>query len=141
MSSLLTESEIRCVVKDFYARVQQDELLAPIFASKIADTDWPQHVNHITGFWSSIFLKTGQFSGNPMQKHLGIEGLTPAHFTRWLTLFKNTADSALLPNQAKAMHTMAERIAQSLQMGLAFNYRKSGFIDHPFTAFEIKRSR
>lgn len=76
-----------------------------------------------------------------MRKHLTIDGLTPAHFTHWLALFKDTADTVLLPDQSDALHAMAERIAQSLQMGLAFNLETSGAVDHPFTEFAIRPSR
>lgn len=139
MSSPLDEAAIRAVVQAFYPRVRDDDLLAPIFALKIHNDDWPHHLDHITDFWSSIFLKTGRFTGNPMQKHLGLPGLTPAHFTRWLSLFKDTAETVLTPHQATTMYTMAQRIAQSLQMGLAFNLEQSGAVDHPFAKFAIKR--
>lgn len=136
----IDEAAIKIVVHAFYARVRQDPLLAPIFATKIEDKAWPNHLDHIIDFWSSIFLKTGRFSGNPMRKHLTIDGLTPAHFTRWLDLFQETAEAVLLPEQSQTMHAMAQRIAQSLQMGLAFNLETSGVVNHPFTEFAIRPS-
>lgn len=140
MAVPIDEAAIKSVVHAFYARVRLDPLLAPIFATKIADQDWPNHLDHIVDFWSSIFLKTGRFKGNPMQKHLAIDGLTPEHFTRWLSLFKDTADKVLLPDQSEVMHDMAHRIAQSLQMGLAFQHKTLGTTDHPFSEFAIRRS-
>ncbi|MGJ8561204.1 MAG: group III truncated hemoglobin [Litorimonas sp.] len=140
MSPQIDEAAIETVVRAFYANVRKDSLLAPIFATKIADQDWPNHLDHIVDFWSSIFLKTGRFKGNPMRKHLAIDGLSPEHFTRWLSLFKDTADKVLLPEQSKVMHSMAQRIAQSLQMGLAFHHKTLGTADHPFSEFAIRRS-
>jgi hypothetical protein len=43
--------------------------------------------------------------------------------------------------KAKAMQTMAERIAQSLQMGLAFNFEKTGQTNHPFTDYGMRLPR
>lgn len=136
--SELSEADIKRLVNSFYARIRQDERLAPIFATKIKSGDWDAHMDHIADFWASIFLKTRQFSGNPMQKHTQITGITPAHFTHWLALFHDTAKQVLSTPQADEIHEMAQRIGQSLQMGLAFHYEKSGQMDHPFTGFGIK---
>lgn len=141
MASHIGEDDIEKVVHAFYAKVRLDPLLAPIFATKIKGEDWPDHLAHIIDFWSSIFLKTGRFEGNPMRKHLALDGLTPSHFIRWLSLFKETTDTVLTAEQSHTMHAMAQRIAQSLQMGLAFNFEKSGDSNHPFVEFGIRPSK
>ena len=74
----VSEEDIRRVVRAFYTQVQKDELLAPIFATRIGAGEWEAHMEHIVDFWSSIFLKTGRFNGNPMRKHLGLETVTPS---------------------------------------------------------------
>jgi len=141
MSAQLSEADIRRVVRAFYAEVQLDDMLAPIFATKIGPEDWEKHMEHITGFWSSIFLKTGRFKGNPMLKHAALPDLTPAHFRQWLTLFNAVSSRVLNPNQAQLMQTMADRVGQSLQMGLAFNFEKAGMTDHPFAEYGLRLSR
>ena len=140
MNGLFTRDDIRRLVIAFYTDVRKDDLLAPVFATKISKGDWPEHMEHITNFWSSIFLKTGAFDGNPMRKHFALSGLTPQHFTRWLDLFQQTAEAKLTPPQAKAIQHMASRIAQSFQMGLAFNIENSDREDNPFAEFGIRRS-
>ncbi|MDB2439119.1 group III truncated hemoglobin [Hellea sp.] len=139
MAALLSEADIQRVVRNFYQEVQTDDVLAPMFALKIGPEDWAAHMDHIADFWSSIFLKTARFKGNPMLKHAALPGLTPAHFNRWLALFKDVSARTLKPEQAKAMQTMAENIGQSLQMGLAFNYEKHGDLDHPFKDYGLRR--
>ena len=141
MSARLSEADIKRVVSAFYKEVQKDELLAPIFALKISPQDWDAHIDHITDFWSSIFLKTGRFKGNPMLKHAALKGLTPAHFTHWLALFEDVSSRTLDSAKAEALQTMAQRIGQSLQMGLAFNFEKAGKTDHPFTDYGMRFSR
>lgn len=116
-------------------------MLAPIFATKIDRDDWEKHMDHIADFWSSIFLKTGRFKGNPMLKHAALKGLTPAHFSHWLTLFKDVTNRTLETEQAEAMQMMASRIGQSLQMGLAFNFEKTGQTDHPFKDYGMRVPR
>ena len=133
------EAEIEALVGAFYARVRKDPELAPIFASKIKTADWPRHEAHIVDFWSSVLRKTGRYSGNPMAKHAGVAGLTPELFTRWLDLFHDTAKRVLSERQSAMINKTAQRIAQSLQMGLAFHYDGQGEDDHPFKAYGLRR--
>jgi len=137
MTSLLTETDIQRVVDHFYPLVRQDSLLGPVFMSRIEDTDtaWHEHQNHIADFWSSIFLKTRRFNGNPMTKHAGLAEITPEHFTHWLELFGETAQVVLSEAKANTITEMAQRIARSLQMGLAFSREKAGEFDHSFSAY------
>lgn len=134
----ISEADIQRLVRAFYKEVQEDDMLAPIFATKIGPEGWDKHMDHIADFWSSIFLKSGRFKGNPMIKHAALPGLTPAHFSHWLVLFKDVSNCVLETEKAQAMQTMAERIAQSLQMGLAFNFEKSGQTHHPFKEYGMR---
>lgn len=140
MSAQISERDIQRLVRAFYKEVRQDEMLAPIFATKIGNDDWDKHMDHIADFWSSIFLKTRRFKGNPMSKHAALKDLTPGHFSHWLALFKDVSNRTLETQQAQAMQTMAERIGQSLQMGLAFNFEKAGQTNHPFIDYGMRLS-
>lgn len=141
MSEHITETDIQRLVKAFYKEVQTDDMLAPIFATKINPEGWDAHMNHIADFWSSIFLKTGRFKGNPMLKHAALAGLTPQHFNHWLALFTEVSNEVIDTEKAQAIQAMAARIAQSLQMGLAFNFEKAGQTDHPFTDYGMRLPR
>jgi hypothetical protein len=55
------------VVHAFYDRVRQDALLGPVFDARIQD--WPQHLERMVDFWSSVALMTGRYHGTPMQRH------------------------------------------------------------------------
>ncbi len=132
------EIEIANLVKAFYARVRLDPQLAPIFATKIKAEGWPRHEAHITDFWSSVLRKSARYSGNPMAKHAAVNGLTPELFTHWLALFEDTAKRQLSVRQADVIGKTAQRIAKSLQMGLAFHYDGQGKSDHPFKHFSLR---
>ena len=107
------------LVHTFYARVRQDELLGPIFNREVAD--WPAHLDKLVGFWSSTMLKTDTYGGRPLPPHLKLPEISDAHFARWLELFRQTAQDTMPELGAPAITAMAERIATSFRMAIAFH--------------------
>jgi hemoglobin len=106
------------MVEDFYARIRVDALLGPIFAARIAD--WPPHLARMKAFWRSILHGSGEFSGNPMAKHLAIAGLGEMHFAHWLELFFATLrDLERDPQATNLVGNRARMIADSLLTGIA----------------------
>lgn len=109
---------VSALVEAFYARIRADALLGPIFADRIAD--WPWHLDRMKRFWRSILMNSGEFSGNPMQKHLVIPGLDEHHFAHWLNLFYATLrDLEQRPEATRLVGTRARMIADSLLTGIA----------------------
>jgi hemoglobin len=105
-------------VEAFYARIREDALLGPIFAARISD--WPVHLGRMKTFWRSILHNSGEYSGNPMAKHLAIPGLGEADFARWLELFYATLrDLERDPAATRLVGTRARMIADSLLTGIA----------------------
>ncbi|MBS0365340.1 MAG: group III truncated hemoglobin [Proteobacteria bacterium] len=107
---------IERLVRGFYARVRADALLAPVFASKISD--WEPHLRTMFSFWSSVTLMSGDYHGQPMAKHLAL-GVDGRHFDRWLELFGETARELCPPQAAERFVMLAQRIARSLELGIA----------------------
>ena len=112
---ICSEEEITWLVHAFYARVRDDEVLGPIFASRISD--WEPHLAKMVDFWSSVLRGTARFSGTPMPKHVALPNLQASTFERWLELFHATTQE--LENEAmrESANEMAQRIAQSLWFG------------------------
>jgi hemoglobin len=137
----ITEDDIAALTRVFYASVRKDGLLGPVFNGKIGTDDaiWDTHIEKINSFWSGIFLKTGRYKGNPMSKHAPLSGITPAHFSRWLELFAAAGEKTLPPVKKAEFSKMAARIAESLQMGLAFHYDGLDDVPNPFAEFGLKR--
>src|SRR5690606_25713684 len=75
-------------VEEFYAGIREDAMLGPIFDERIRN--WPEHLGRMKAFWRSVLHNSGEFSGNPMVKHMVIPGLDITHFSRWLDLFYAT---------------------------------------------------
>ncbi len=62
---------------------------------------------------------SGRYHGSPMQAHARLPDLKPAHFTRWLQLFEQTAGEICPPEPAALFVARARIIAESLQIGIA----------------------
>lgn len=112
----IDEALIDRLVEDFYARVRDDALIGPVFAERIED--WAPHLAEMKLFWSSVALSTGAYQGRPMPKHLPLP-VDARHFDRWLELFRETARDLCPPVAADHFIERAERIAQSLELGIA----------------------
>jgi hemoglobin len=112
----IDEPMIERLVRSFYARIRNDELLAPIFAARIID--WEPHLQRMFAFWSSITLMSGAYHGQPMQKHLPLP-VDARHFDRWLALFAVTAREVCPPSAAAHFIKLARRVAGTLELGIA----------------------
>ena len=113
----VTEDMIRELVHAFYARVRLDPLLGPIFNAKI--DDWDDHLAKLCRFWSSVTLLTGAYKGRPMPVHAALPDIDAPHFARWLALFEDTAQKICPPEAAELFVDRSQRIAESLQTGIA----------------------
>ncbi len=112
----IDEAMIDRLVRAFYARVRADATLGPIFAARIED--WEPHLQKMCAFWSSVALMSGAYHGQPMQKHLPLP-IDAGHFDRWLALFAETAREICPPKAADRFIERAQKIAESLELGLA----------------------
>src|SRR6201996_7682773 len=114
----VTEPELGELVKRFYAKVRADGMLGPVFNPAVSD--WPEHLEKLTHFWSSIMLTSGKYHGNPMAAHYKhLAAIKPEMFTRWLALWGETT-AEVVPQAAPALQDKAARIAESLKLALFF---------------------
>lgn len=112
----IDEAMIARLVDGFYDRVRADPLLGPVFEARISD--WGPHLEQMRLFWSSVALMSGVYHGRPMPKHLPLP-VDGRHFDRWLELFRQTARELCPPAAADHFIERAERIAESLELGIA----------------------
>lgn len=112
---ITSREDIKLLVDAFYDKVRGDELLAPVFSH----VDWPHHLPIMYNFWSSMLLGDRSYLGNPFQKHLPLP-IRPAHFDRWLKLFRETVNENFAGEKAEEVQLRAESIAGifQLRMGL-----------------------
>ena len=124
LSSGITKDGVRDLIHAFYEKVRGEPELAPIFMTVIGD-DWGPHLEVITRFWTSAMMGSGEYNGNPMAVHLALGNseprIEPRHFEIWLRLFRETATEHFIEPVAASFITRAERIAESLQLGMFVN--------------------
>lgn len=99
---ITTIEDIKLLVNTFYAKVQKDDLIGPIFNEKIQGR-WPEHLETMYKFWQTILLEQHSYSGSPFppHKHLPVD---QSHFNRWIEIFTKTVDSlfiGILAEEAK----------------------------------------
>lgn len=113
----IDEEGLARLVARFYAKVRADALIGPVFNDAI--DDWPEHLEKLAAFWSSLMLTTGRYKGTPMAAHLKHRArLTPAMFERWLGLWRETTAEEMPPQAAAALQAKANRIAESFKLAL-----------------------
>lgn len=130
-STTLTAETIARVVDEFYTACRADPLLGPVFNAHVQDWDGEGgHLARIRAFWGSALLRTGGYSGRPLEAHLAIPGLSAAHFAVWLRLFKQTVERCCTPADAALFMTMAGRMANRiLDAGAARRPPGAGGVD------------
>src|SRR5688572_18733010 len=116
----ITEASLKALVDAFYAKVRLDRLIGPVFNSAI--DNWPEHLDKLQAFWSSVMLTSGRYKGRPLPAHVKHgDSISPASFDRWLALWRETTDEMLDAASAAALQDKAGRIAESLSLGIAFH--------------------
>lgn len=115
----ITEERLSELVDLFYGRVRKDDLIGPVFNRAI--DDWPEHLERLQAFWSSVMLTSGRYKGRPLPAHVKHgDSIRQASFDRWLELWREATEDVLPPAAAAAMQEKAGRIAESLSLGIAF---------------------
>ena len=104
------------LVERFYGSIRSDKLLGPIFEQHVAD--WVPHLARMKDFWASVTLESGRYRGNPMLKHIAINGLDREHFDRWLQLWDEAVKAVAPAEAAPLFLESANRIASSLLTGI-----------------------
>jgi hemoglobin len=109
-----SEADITRVVHAFYERVRSDEMLAPVFESRIGD-EWDPHLARMVAFWNGVLRGKAGFIGDPVGKHRAMVEVEPRHFDRWLELFATVLADHVPPHIAADIHTRASRMRVVLE--------------------------
>jgi hemoglobin len=124
----ITDEALRALVGTFYARVRRDPLIGPVFNGAISD--WPEHLEKLQAFWSSVMLTSGRYKGRPLPAHVKhADAISPASFERWLAIWTDTTGEMLDAASATALQDKARRIAESLSLGIAFRQDAAGLLE------------
>lgn len=111
LCDLETHEDVKTLVDVFYAKVNRDALLAPVF-NEIANVDWAAHLPTMYRFWESMLFQTGSYQGLPFPKH-AVLPVKQAHFERWLALFVETVDENFSGEKSEVAKNRAVSIADT----------------------------
>ncbi len=111
MHDIRNEEDITTLVHAFYAKVEEDERLGPIF-NEVADVDWDEHLPKMVGFWSKMLFRTERYKGRPFREHLPLP-IEREDFGQWVGLFTETVDEHFEGNRADYTKELAGNIANS----------------------------
>lgn len=121
--------EVDFLVRRFYEKVRQHEVLGSVFNQIVKD--WDHHLVHLSDFWEMILLQTGPGAGkfNPTKVHREVDAtmnhqIDQVHFGNWLELWFSTIDRYFEGEVADYAKEHARRMAHMLFMRI-WEARKS----------------
>lgn len=115
LPDIQSEADIKLLVDTFYQKVNEDELLNPVF-NGFAHVDWSRHLPIMYDFWSSILLGSHRYHGRPFPKHMPLP-IDATHFQRWMKLFEATVQELFAGPKAE------EAKVRALNIATMFEYR------------------
>lgn len=116
LPDITSEADVKLLVDTFYAKVNHDALLDPIF-NGFAHVDWPQHLPKMYAFWSGLLLGTARYQGRPFPKHVPLP-IDATHFQRWVVLFQATVNELFAGPVADEAKLRGQAIAQVFEVRL-----------------------
>jgi len=90
-SDITTLKDIQFLVDQFYAAVQLDPFLGPIFNTRLAGR-WEMHHRKLYRFWHTVLLRRPDYFGDPVPMHFDMN-IDQRHFDGWLKIWIETIDS------------------------------------------------
>ncbi|MGO4770798.1 group III truncated hemoglobin [Flavobacterium sp. W22_SRS_FK3] len=112
---ILNLDDIKLLVNTFYEKVQNDDLIGPIFNEKMMGR-WPEHLEKMYRFWQTLLLVEHTYSGSPFPPHKHLP-VNQSHFDRWMEIFTTTVDSLFVGKLAE------EAKIRAANMAYMFNYK------------------
>ncbi len=117
---IANKQDLEIIVNHFYEKVKQDDLIAIMFEH----VNWDTHLPLMYDFWDNVLFYTGNYTGNPMAKHMMANDrfqMTKNHFDRWLMLFDKTVDELFSGKNAALLKERARSIATIMQIKIFGN--------------------
>lgn len=124
MKEIENREDVAALVRRFYAKVRTDETLAPIFNNSI--TDWEEHLEKLTDFWTLQLFGGKIYNGNPIKVHQEVDDrsqhiTTAYHFGTWLNLWFETIDAGFTGENADTLKRRARKMQTVLMVAMYEN--------------------
>jgi hemoglobin len=109
------QEDIEFLVRSFYGKALNDELLSPHFKG----IDFEHHFPRMFDFWGFILLGKTGFTGNVFDKHKHLE-VGKEEFERWVSLFHQTVDELFEGEIAERAKAQAELLGYTFSQKMQF---------------------
>lgn len=114
-----SREDIDLLMREFYSTAMSDEVIGYIFTD-VVKLDLDHHLPIIGDFWDTLLFQSGRYSRhgrNPLIVHSELNQKTllrPAHFSRWLEIFRETVDRIFDGQRAEFLKFRAEMMADRM---------------------------
>ena len=115
---ILTLTDVKTLVDDFYSKIRSNDLLGPIFNGIIGD-NWEKHLQRMYTFWETILLETPTYSGSPFLKHAKLP-IEKEHFDTWIKLWHQTINDHFEGEKAEEAKWRADKMSEMFQYKLDY---------------------
>ncbi|MFE3847940.1 group III truncated hemoglobin [Flavobacterium sp. LB3P45] len=115
-TDIKNRTDIEILINAFYDKIKTDSKIGYFF-TEIAHVNWEKHLPKMYDFWENVMFSTGDFVGNPMDKHKELHQkstMTKAHFLHWNALFDETVDELFAGEKAAEIKQRAANIATAM---------------------------
>lgn len=122
MRDIETKEDIDELVKLFYDKLFEDDLLKEIF-EKTVRPHLEKHLDMVSLFWDSILLDIFEYKNNVIEKHISADRLftfKKREFDRWLLLWKASVDELFKGEKAELAKSRTTSIADLMLYKLEF---------------------
>ncbi len=119
-NDIVNKKDLKQLVIRFYGKLREDKILGHFF-NHVTPVNWNEHIKMMYGFWENVLFFTGDYSGDPMRKHVAIHKKHPfslSDFTHWNKLFIETVDEMYKGENAEIIKQRAQSISTIMQIKL-----------------------
>jgi len=109
------------LVSRFYEKLLKDPSISYLF-TEVARIDLDKHLPVLVDFWDAILFQSDTYRKNAMQPHLDLHKRSPftkAHFSIWISYFKETVDELFEGPTAFIAKERAQSIATVMQVKIS----------------------
>ena len=120
MSDITNREDLRNLMECFYTKALVDEIIGHFF-TEVIQLNMEKHLPLIIDFWETVVFEKAKYKGNVLEVHQHIHQLSAfreEHFTRWVSLFKQTIDELYAGDHAELVKQRAESIATVMKIKL-----------------------
>jgi hemoglobin len=125
------DEAIRRLMDAFYDRVEQDDLLSPVFPGGVSE----EHRHHVTAWWCEVFGGPARYSETlggyerMLGKHIDL-GITPEQRLRFASLMSRAADDAGLPDDPEFRSALVAYLEWGTRLAMANSQPGAGVVAH-----------